>query len=849
MSAVYGLVIFISAYLLFQVQPLVSKSILPWFGGTPSVWTTCMLFFQILLFGGYAYAHLVSSKLSPKAQLGLHLVLMLLALTASVLPAASWKPTGAENPIVQIVLMLAVSIGLPFFVLSSTGPLVQNWFSRAQSGRSPYHLYALSNVGSLLGLLLYPFFIEIKFDLTEQGSLWWWGFVAFVVGCALCGLNFSTRATAQTVSETKDTTAERPTLRRRLLWFFLAAVPSIMLLATTNQVCLDVASIPFLWILPLTLYLLTFIISFAHERWYLRRTCAILLPLSLVGVVIIMISDAGASLELQLLGYFAALFFTAMCCHGELVRAKPAPQYLTEFYLWMSAGGAAGGLFVGLVAPYVFDLYLELHVGILAALVLMGVVWSQYEDVRWYQFWKTPGVIFFSIAISIAALLRLEIDRELKSAIYTTRNFYGVLRIRDTRENIGEAIEFFEGRVASDDGVLLPCISFPVPSGGEYMTEDTTGPQGLYTYTIYAIGDDGYFALAKTEGQDWSRLTSIPNPPGLTELEPGYEYITFGLNEPIEDVQFDVTWNVGSRRLMNGRILHGTQFLRADRKRWPTSYYARSSAIGRMMAGHQVGEPRHIGVVGLGTGSVAVYAEKQDRVTYYEINDDCVEIAGAGSKVYSSTYEELPTPDFDPVYFSYLKDFGGDGRIILGDARLALERADNEQFDFLVLDAFSSDAIPAHLLTVEAFEVYLRHMKDDGILAVHISNRHFDLGPVVAALANHFELIDRYVWDDPDELVFDDPNGNVGVSRSEWILMSKTETPFDCDQLRDEETLLRTEPVLWTDAYSNLTQVLKSKTAIGYKYDIDRLMESLGWQPIFRNDYKLKPAKPASSTQ
>lgn len=725
MSLVYGLVIFISAYLLFQVQPLTSKSILPWFGGTPSVWTTCMLFFQLLLFGGYLYAHLLSSKLSPKAQLITHSVLMLAAITASVLPGPSWKPTGAENPTLQIVMMLAACIGLPFFVLSSTGPLVQNWFSRALPGRSPYHLYSLSNIGSLLGLLLYPFYVEIQYDLPTQGSLWKYGFTIFVVGCAICGLNFAKKTSVDTEEEMG--VAEPPTLGKKLLWFMLAAVPSTMLLATTNQVCLDVASIPFLWILPLTIYLLTFILSFAGERWYLRRTCSILLPISLVALIAAMIGDASVNLELQLLCYFSALFLTAMCCHGELVRAKPTPQHLTTFYLWMSAGGAAGGLFVGLVAPMIFDLYLELHVGILAAMILMGIVWSEDPNNRWYEFWKTPGVIFLSLSLSMILLMKVEIDREIGSAMHTSRNFYGVIRIKD----VDEEFEFWR------------------------------------------------------------------------------------------------------RKLINGRILHGTQYLSEERRRWPTTYYSYDTGVGIANLNTEEAEPRHIGVVGLGTGTVAAYGDANDRVTYYEINEDVVRIAGAGAEVLSSTYEPMNNPAGDESYFTYLSDCPGKVRVILGDARLALERAESEQFDVLALDAFSSDAIPAHLLTKEATEVYLRHLKPNGILAVHISNRHFELEPVVAGLAEELNLVDRYVSNDEPE---SDTKGYAGGTRSEWILLAQSEDAFVHPVLFQLDEMNREKQVLWTDTYSNLFQVLRRKTSSTYKRELDDLLESLHLPTLFRED-------------
>lgn len=723
-SLLYGMVIFLSAYLLFQVQPLISKSILPWFGGTPSVWTTCMLFFQLLLFAGYLYAHLVSTKLTPPMQLLVHMLLMGAALTASVLPDDSWKPTGAENPIRQIVLTLSVSIGLPFLVLSSTGPLLQNWFSQTLRGRSPYHLYSLSNVGSLLGLLLYPIFVEVRFDLSEQGELWKTGFILFTAGCVICGTFFV--RTEETVPAINVPVEDQGKRLPGLLWFLLAAVPSIMLLATTNEVCQDVASIPFLWVIPLTLYLVSFILSFAGERWYLRRTCLTLLPLSLLVLMVMMLVGGEVSIFAQLATYFTALFLTAMCCHGELVRLQPPTAQLTSFYLWMSAGGAAGGIFVGAVAPYVFNLYLEMHVGILLTLLLMGVVLCRQSGKLWWQMVESPGIVFLLIAGAAFPLLFLEVSREIRGTLYTSRDFYGVLRVRD--------------------------------------------------------------------------------------------------------YDLDSEWKL--RTFLNGRILHGSQFLDPAKKRWPPTYYGYESGIGRLLRtvpDSTLNLSRSIGVVGLGAGTVAAYGDDNDEVTYYEINEKVIETSGAGARVYSVAGNKIPNCAAEEEYFTYIRDFPGDTRIVLGDGRLALERANNEDFDILVLDAFSSDAVPAHLLTTEAFAVYLRHLNPDGVLAVNITNRHFNLAPVIMGITNEFDLVSRYVNDDPATHESDNTIGYAGLTASKWVLLSRTEAPFETEFLMDQ-LALETESVVWTDAYSNLIQLLKASTVQMLKDDVNSMIESLGGQ-------------------
>lgn len=726
-SLLYGFVIFLSAYLLFQVQPLISKSILPWFGGTPSVWTTCMLFFQLLLFAGYLYAHLVSTKLVPAMQLLVHMLLMATALAASVLPNDSWKPTGAENPVLQIVLMLGVSIGLPFLVLSSTGPLLQNWFSRTLKGRSPYHLYSLSNIGSLLGLLLYPIYVEVRFDLPQQGGLWKTGFILFTAGCVFCGTFF---VKTEDVRSVADTPVDEKRLHSPwLLWFFLAAVPSIMLLATTNEVCQDVASIPFLWVIPLTLYLLSFILSFAGERWYLRRTCLTLLPLSLLVLMAMMLVGGEVSIFAQLATYFTALFLTAMCCHGELVRLQPPPAQLTSFYLWMSAGGAAGGIFVGAVAPYVFSLYLEMHVGIFLTLLLMGVVLCRQSGKLWWQMVESPGIVFLLIAGAAFPLLFLEVSREIRGTLYVSRDFYGVLRVRD----------------------------------------------------------------------------------------------------------YDVDNEWASRKFLNGRILHGSQFLDPAKKRWPPTYYGYKSGIGRLLRtkpDDTTNQSRNMAVVGLGAGTVAAYGGPNDRITYYEINEKVIETSGAGARVYSAAGDEIPNCAAEEEYFTYIRDFPGDTRIVLGDGRLALEQATNEDFDILVLDAFSSDAVPAHLLTTEAFAVYLRHLRPDGVLAVNITNRHFNLAPVVMGITQEFDLESRFICYDPADEINKETIGYAGLNACNWVLLSQTATPFQTTLLVDQPTL-QTDSVVWTDAYSNLVQLLKASTVQMLKDDVNSMIESLGGGPVF----------------
>lgn len=680
----YSLAIFLSAFLLFQIQPLIGKFILPWFGGTPGVWTTCMLVFQVLLFGGYAYAHLTTSRLSPKAQAVLHAVLLIAAVCAlPIIPSLTWKPVGDVEPISRIILLLGATVGLPFFVLSSTGPLLQGWFSRVHAGRSPYRLYALSNIGSLLALVSFPVVFEWAFPTKTLAYVWSWSFALFAILCASCAWLVARRAQPialpdqMPAAESKPIPSVKPNWQTQLLWFALAMVPSVLLLATTNQVCLDVASVPFLWVLPLTLYLLSFILCFDSDWWYSRMIMMPAAVLSLAALYPVLRTGASVPFALQLLGYFAAFFLAAMVCHGELVRRKPDPQHLTSFYLLISAGGAAGGILVGVVAPLLFRSYYELHLGLWAFAALMLIILATDKQSRFYGCKpRVVWLVFFTSLSGFAVMLAAEVAEKDGAHLAVRRNFYGVLR------------------VSEDDA--------------EYGDED-------------------------------ERIV----------------------------------------RLVNGRIAHGFEYKNPALRSTPTSYYSPESAIGLLLKDPPT-RPRQVGLVGLGTGTLATYARPGDHYQFYEINPLDEQLARE--------------------YFHYLSDCKGKVEVNHGDARLSLDRQPSQQFDVLVLDAFSGDAIPVHLLTVEAFEIYLKHMAPLGVIAVHISNRHFDLRPVVDAIADHDHLATAYIHCD------DSPFGGYS---SYWILVAKDPKALETSSIREaasDETDNRR--VLWTDDHASLLEVL-----------------------------------------
>ena len=708
----FGLTIFTGAFLLFLVQPLIAKFILPWFGGSPAVWTTCMLFFQVTLLGGYAYAHLIIQKLKPRQQVIVHLTLLALALLLlPITPGDHWKPADGSQPTLRILILLAACIGLPYLALSATGPLMQAWFSATHRGVSPYRLYALSNVGSLLALLGYPFLVEPEFSRRTQALGWSLGLGLFALLAARCGaMVWKIQAPEPSpfqpsAASTVEEVAPEPR-GQRWLWLALPAAASVLLLAVTNKLCQDIAVIPFLWVLPLSLYLLSFIICFDSPRWYGRKFWIPLLIVSLATVLTVMLGRStiapsqwwlkpiawllnkadslSAFTEIGL--HLATLFVTCMVCHGEVYRLRPAAQKLTGYYLMISVGGAAGGLFVALVAPYIFQHYFELHtglflVGALTALTLLLDAATRPQGRRAIVAWALSILAVTAFGWGLVHDARYE----LRSVIEISRNFYGVLKVTESRANDEE-----------NDKLLLT----------------------------------------------------------------------------------------------HGGTTHGLQFVAKHKRRMPSSYYTPNSGVGRMMQHFPRKTNRRIGVVGLGTGSMAVWANTNDTLRIYEIDDNVLRIARS--------------------QFTYLADCPAKVEIVLGDARLSMEREADQNLDLLVLDAFSSDAIPVHLLTREAFEIYRRHLRPDGAIAVHISNRYLKLEPVVMNIASHFEFGHAIIYDDRDAGGDEDEEA-TGAYTSDWIILSKNKAFLALDDVSGTARMPNPKSPrirLWTDEESNLFRIL-----------------------------------------
>ena len=750
----YGLTIFLGAFLLFQVQPLIGKYILPWFGGGPGVWTTCMLFFQVILLAGYAYAHLLTTKLRPRTQAIVHGLLLLGALVSlPITPREALKPDGSGNPTAQILLLLTLSLGLPYFVLSATSPLLQQWFNRAYPGRSPYRLFALSNAGSLLALISFPFLFEPHSTRQQQASLWGWALAAYAIGCGACAFKLwkgrhdspAIENSAAASASPSPQVATAPGLFQRTLWFLLAGCASILLLATTNKMCLDVAVIPFLWILPLGLYLLSFIICFDHERWYARLPFTLALVAALGAFCWALFKGTDASLYQQVAVYSAGLFICCMVCHGELYRLRPDPSHLTGFYLLIAAGGAAGGLFVAVGAPLLFSNYYELHVGVfLCGSLFLAVCLRDYKPIS-SNHWRW-------IAAALTLLVFVALDQSLAWA--------------GARYKAVPRAYFFAFRAGTWVALLGLVVSWVVR--GKFRT-----------FPWWRGLSCAWLALGLVVLGGALRKQAAASSDDIVDKSRNF-YGVLTVFEHHKDEPTDHHF-----LLQHGRITHGLQFVDQTQATWATTYYGAGTGIERAVRALPATQ-RRIGVVGLGTGTLMAYCHPGDYWRIYEINPEVRRLSAAR--------------------FTYLPHCPGVVEVAMGDARLSMEREPPQQFDLLALDAFSSDAIPVHLLTREAFQIYERHLKTNGIIAVHISNHYLNLEPVVANIANHFHYhLAMFDYDETDN------EEDWWLYSSSWILLTHSDETFHNPALATGATPIQTNWArvpLWTDDFASLFQIL-----------------------------------------
>jgi hypothetical protein len=759
----FALTIFTGAFLLFQIQPLVGKYILPWFGGGPGVWTTCMLFFQMLLLGGYIYAHVLSRHLKPRTQAIVHLVLLAAALASlPITPSDTWKPTASDDPVWRIITLLTVSLGLPYLVLSATGPLMQEWFRRTAPGASPYRLYALSNVGSLLALLSYPFYFETNFTRLAQARFWSWGLVVYAVGCGFCAwrvwkqpaLETSASADARS-SDDAAVVIPRPTLSQRVLWLCLPACASILLLAVTNTMCQDVAVIPFLWVLPLALYLLSFIISFDSPRWYSRFWFTLLLVVGLVAVCHAMIEGTDMPIVRQVIIYSGTLFIGCMICHGELYHLRPHPKHLTSFYLMIAAGGAMGGLFVALVAPATFNNFYELHLSLALLVLLLIVISWKGRDALSPMRWHLLAVLLV-LAVTYGADHATGI---ILGWLRRVPSFAGLERLWGSTRVLGLHWPLW----ALVAGVVIAVI----------FLRRRAQPTDWHAAACRLLGAGlitlGVVLVAHVRERSAGSLISTRNFYGVLSVQ---EYDRL---DPLSHYNL----------LLHGRITHGFQFTDPSRARMITSYFGPRSGLGLALRNFPRQQNQRIGLLGLGVGTIAGYGKPGDYLRIYEIDPAVKKIA------------EKP--------FTYLATSDAKIELVMGDGRLSMEKEPPQNFDFLIMDAFSSDAVPVHLLTKEAFEIYRRHLKPDGAILVNISNRYLDLRPVVENAANLFGWKAYQIESEEND---EDAWWFYGAT---WMILSKNEEFMNRSPLVEAASppaAPNTVP-LWTDDYTSIFRVLK----------------------------------------
>ena len=744
----FALTIVVSAFLLFQVEFIISKCLLPWFGGTAALWTTTMLVFQCLLFGGYAYAHLVSTRLSVASQRAVHLSMVGLSIVGLVVAAVSWpspltpgpnwRPQGPEHPVFAVITITLLSTGLPFFCLSATSPLLQSWYTRT-SEKSPYRLYALSNLGSLIGLFSYPFVVEPLLNLRKQAWVWFALYTVYAAGIAVCARGLRSGTLMQSHSAMTEPLS-RPTVAQRTLWLTLSACSSVALLAFTNMMSQYVAAVPLLWAIPLALYLISFIICFGAPHWYRRAAFH-----SAYGIasLIALLAIASGSIRFEVAAFGILLFIICMVCHGELVLLQPDKSRLTSFYLHISAGGALGGFLVGVVAPLVFVRYWEFELSIVAAGALAIVVlWRDHDS--WMNTappWVAlPALLILAGIPWIGALLNRNIANELRHLHY-----------------------FDVVAVASAPIALVLTIAFLRPQEGVRLR----AARFAAIVCLCVLGLT-YFRLSwGFPGRVVSRSRSF-----------------YGVLEVEEDK--------GHLVLVHGKTIHGAQPETPNARNRPGTYYAPNSGIGEFLSTHPKRNPvspMRVGVVGLGVGTLAAYGLPGDYFRFYEIDPAVIELTHGKQAI-----------------FSYLNESSAQIDVVAGDARLSLEReADTHQaqkFDVLVVDAFSGDAVPIHLLTREAIQIYLRHLAPQGALAIHISNSSLDLAPVLLGFTDDMGLYGSLVY--VGETSYDSLS-------STWVLLARNPSILNTPGLRDHGSALSVgrHAVKWTDDYTNVASLLR----------------------------------------
>ncbi len=721
----FTVTLFVSAGLLFLLEPMFAKMTLPVLGGTSAVWTTCMLFYQAMLLAGYAYANAITRGVPFRVQaiLCAGLALAPLLILPFSLPAGRVPPVE-HNPIPWLLMILTFVVGLPFFVLSIVAPTLQKWFAGIGHPLSndPYFLYAASNLGSMLGLLSYPIFIEPHFRLAEQSRLWTYGYAVLVLLVVACAAALwrapRPQNPAGTAAARDDEPTSAPLFRERLCWLALAFVPSSLMLGVTTVLTTEIPPIPMFWVLPLSIYLLSFILVFAKKPPISHRQMAGSMPLLILAVAIPVLLKADWPLFLEIAVNLMTLFVVAVACHGELAQRRPSSEHLTGFYLWLALGGVLGGVFNAIIAPLIFSTVLEFPLALFFAALLRQIILPAA---------KRPRFNWLDVALPVAmgALAIL---------------LMGVLR-----------------KFGIEPGVAFHLIAF----GPSVLLCLSTAKRPIR----FALA----FAALVMAGTFYT---------GVYRTVLHTERSFYGIYRIAND-------ETGQYRILfDGQTLHGMQSLVPGRSREPLSYYTRSGPIGQVFAAFAGSEIRNsVAIVGLGGGSLACYATAGDQFTFYEIDPVVERIAR------------------DPRYFTFLQECGPGARVILGDARISLKNDFGRRYGIFILDAFGADAIPIHLLTREAVQLYLSKLADHGILAFHISNRYLDLQKVLGNVANDAGLIAL--------AEYDTTGIQAGKLPSRWVVMARSRDDLGTLIGDPRWMLLKDDPHtrVWTDDYSSILSI------------------------------------------
>ncbi|HCC22606.1 TPA: hypothetical protein DF272_00290 [Candidatus Falkowbacteria bacterium] len=668
--------IFHSAFLVFLVQPLIGKALLPWFGGSASVWVVSLVFFQVILFLGYLYTHVIVNKLNASAQKKLTiLIIVVCVLTLPIIPTDYFSDFAATHPTSSLLTLLSLTIGLPFLLLASANPAIQSLFSRRFPDRPPYFLYAVSNAGSLLGLLIYPALFEVQLSAINQAKIWSGLFVVF--SALFLFLIYSGNKKQPTAQEV--TPIDRINWRLKAPWVIFPALTTLMLVAVSSHLSQNIAPVPLLWIVPLSIYLLSYILSFSRLQLYRRRPLFLILMFVSASMIISLVQpQVGLSFLWQVILMVLSFGFLCYIGHAEVYLSRPQPASLTTYYLYLSAGGALGGIVGSLLLPVLFPVYYELHLVII--LFVLTTIAVYYFDRNFY-FNRTkhnPIWLIFLIIPTIFIFYLIESVRyQIAGAEYLSRNFYGTIYVGDRHD--------------------------------------------------------------KKSGLDY-------------------------------------------RVLINGPIVHGLEVLDSGVDFRQTTYYSKSSGVGLVLDNFSQASKR-VGVIGLGTGSLVSYCRPGDYYRFYDINPDIMTVAR--------------------TQFSYLDTAACEYDLVLGDGRVTLDREPNNNFDILIIDAFSSDAIPTHLLTAEAFDIYLRHLAPNGAVLFHLSNQYVDLRPVVSALAAHSGYHSALIETEADSSKL--------IYSSTWYLLSRNESLFSIPAISRAVTPVSAGNAdkLWTDQSSNILSVIK----------------------------------------